>query len=65
MEQQDGLILGADVQPSEFAKLAVILFFSHSLSKRRDKLKYFFRGLFPISYFTWYICSFIDETASP
>ncbi|HAA43739.1 MAG TPA: stage V sporulation protein E [Ruminiclostridium sp.] len=38
---------GQTVQPSEFAKLAVILFFSHSLSKRREKLKYFFRGLFP------------------
>ncbi len=34
-------------QPSEIAKLAVILFFSYSLSKSKDKLKSFFKGLFP------------------
>jgi len=34
-------------QPSEFAKMAVILFFSHSLSKRRDQLNSFFKGLLP------------------
>lgn len=38
---------GQTIQPSEFAKLSIILYFSHSLSKRKDKLKYFFRGLFP------------------
>lgn len=38
---------GQTVQPSEFAKLSIILFFSHSLSKRKDKLKYFFKGLLP------------------
>jgi cell division protein FtsW len=34
-------------QPSEFTKIAMILFFSFSLSKNNDKLKYFFRGLLP------------------
>jgi cell division protein FtsW len=34
-------------QPSEFAKLAVILFFSHSLSKRKEQLESFFKGLAP------------------
>jgi cell division protein FtsW len=34
-------------QPSEFAKLAVIIFFSYSLSKRKEKLEYFFKGLVP------------------
>ncbi|TYQ13060.1 UNVERIFIED_CONTAM: cell division protein FtsW [Acetivibrio alkalicellulosi] len=38
---------GQTIQPSEFAKLAVILFFSYSLSKRKDSLKYFFSGLLP------------------
>ena len=35
------------LQPSEVAKAAVILFFAHSLSKRRDDLKYFFKGFVP------------------
>lgn len=34
-------------QPSEIAKFAVILFFSYSLSKRREKLGYFFKGFCP------------------
>ena len=34
-------------QPSELAKLALILFLSFSLSKNSDKLKFFFRGLVP------------------
>jgi len=34
-------------QPSEIAKFAVILFFSYSLSKNRDKLQYFFKGFVP------------------
>lgn len=36
-----------DFQPSELAKLAVILFFSYSLSKRKDQLESFFKGLVP------------------
>ncbi len=36
-----------EFQPSEIAKLAVILFFSYSLSKRKDEISSFFRGLFP------------------
>lgn len=38
---------GQQFQPSELAKFAVILFFAHSLSKRRDQLQYFFKGLLP------------------
>lgn len=34
-------------QPSETAKLAVILFFSYSLSKRKNGLDSFFKGLLP------------------
>jgi len=34
-------------QPSEIAKLSLILFFSQSLSRRKDTLQYFFRGLMP------------------
>ncbi len=40
-------IAGQSVQPSEFIKLSTILFFSYSLSKRKDQLKYFFKGLLP------------------
>lgn len=42
-----GIAGKAEVQPSEFAKLALIIFFSYSLSKRKDQLKAFFKGLFP------------------
>lgn len=35
------------LQPSEVAKAALILFFAQSLSKRKDKLKYFFKGFLP------------------
>lgn len=41
------VIAGQDFQPSEIAKLAVILFFSFSLSKRKDQLQSFFKGLMP------------------
>lgn len=34
-------------QPSEFSKMAVILFFSYSLSKRKNQLHSFFKGLLP------------------
>lgn len=34
-------------QPSEIAKLSIILFFAHSLSKRKDQLQSFFKGLLP------------------
>jgi cell division protein FtsW len=34
-------------QPSEVAKLSVILFFSYSLSKRREQLQSFFKGMMP------------------
>ena len=38
---------GLTFQPSEVAKLAVIIFFSYSLSVKKDKIKYFFKGLLP------------------
>jgi len=34
-------------QPSEFTKIAMILFLSFSLSKNSEKLRYFFTGLLP------------------
>lgn len=40
-------IAGQSFQPSEIAKLSVILFFAHSLSKRKDQLQNFFKGLVP------------------
>lgn len=41
------VIAGQDIQPSEFTKLSVILFFSYSLSKRKDQLQHFVKGLGP------------------
>jgi len=34
-------------QPSEFAKLAIVIFLAHSLSKNYDTLKHFWKGLCP------------------
>ncbi|RCX16559.1 cell division protein FtsW [Anaerobacterium chartisolvens] len=39
--------IGPGFQPSEFAKMAVIIFFSYSLSKRKDQLSSFAKGLLP------------------
>lgn len=41
------LNLGFSFQPSEFTKLAVILFFSYSVSRKKDVLDNFFKGLVP------------------
>jgi len=38
---------GFQFQPSELAKLAIIMFFSYSLSRRREQLNYFFKGMLP------------------
>lgn len=38
---------GYQFQPSEVAKFALILFFAGSLAKRKDDLKYFWKGFFP------------------
>lgn len=40
-------LFGIRFQPSEIAKLGVILFFSWSVSKRKDTLNSFFKGFFP------------------
>jgi len=40
-----------DLQPSEVAKLAIIMFFSYKLSREKDRLKYFMSGLMP--YLIW------------
>lgn len=37
----------ASFQPSEMAKLSIILFFSFTLSKKSEKLQYFWKGLVP------------------
>ncbi|MDK2798873.1 MAG: cell division protein FtsW [Clostridiales bacterium] len=38
---------GLTIQPSEVAKLAIIIFFSSRLSKKKDKIQKFFTGLMP------------------
>ncbi|NLY42437.1 MAG: stage V sporulation protein E [Clostridiaceae bacterium] len=38
---------GLSFQPSEVAKLAVIIYFSNSLAKKKDKVKKFFTGFVP------------------
>jgi len=38
---------GLSVQPSEFAKFALVLFLASSMSQRKDKMKYFFKGVVP------------------
>lgn len=38
---------GQSLQPSEIAKISVILFFAYSLSKRKGQLQSFFKGLVP------------------
>lgn len=42
-----------DFQPSEFLKIALIMFFSYKLSKEKDKIKSFFSGLVP--YLIWMV----------
>lgn len=40
-------IFGIHFQPSEFAKLAVIVFFSASIAKKKDRMKTFKEGILP------------------
>ena len=39
-------VAGLSIQPSEIAKFSLILF-AHSMSLRRDKIRYFFKGVVP------------------
>jgi len=43
---------GLSIQPSEIAKFALVLFLADSMSRRRDKIKYFFKGIFPYLFIT-------------
>ncbi|NLW01270.1 MAG: stage V sporulation protein E [Clostridiales bacterium] len=40
-------VAGLSIQPSEIAKFSLILFLAHSMSLRRDKIRYFFKGVVP------------------
>jgi len=48
-----------DIQPSEFAKLAMIIFLADILAKIKDRIKYFFKGLIPMLGLTGVICFLI------
>lgn len=43
---------GFQFQPSEFAKLALVLFMAHKLTERQAEIKSFFRGFLPIMFVT-------------
>lgn len=47
------------LQPSEIAKIAIIIFLSASLSKKKDILKYFFKGLLPYLAVIGAVCGLI------
>jgi len=53
-----GLIAGS-IQPSEMAKLAVILYIAHWLSTKGDRIKDLTYGLFPFSIITSVVCALI------
>jgi len=40
-------IAGVSVQPSEIARFAMIVFLADSISRRKDSIKHFFRGILP------------------
>ena len=50
---------GATMQPSEFAKFAMIVFLSFSVSKNADKLKNFGKGLFPYLLLVGAVCGMV------
>ncbi len=53
-----GLIAGS-IQPSEVAKLAVILYIAHWLSTKGDRIKNLTYGLLPFSVITGLVCALI------
>jgi len=53
-----GLIAGS-IQPSEIAKLAVILYIAHWLSTKGDRIKNLTYGLVPFSIITGLVCALI------
>ena len=53
-----GLIAGS-IQPSEIAKLATILYISHWLSTKGDRIKTLTYGLLPFAVITGVVCAFI------
>jgi cell division protein FtsW len=52
---------GGSYQPSEVAKLAMVLYISHWLSTKGDKIKDIAFGLVPFSIITGIVCSFIVQ----
>jgi cell division protein FtsW len=47
------------MQPSEIAKLALIIYFANWLSKRRDKLSSFYLGLIPVGVALGVVCGLV------
>ena len=52
-------ITGGSYQPSEAAKLAVILYIAHWLSSKGDRIKQLTYGLLPFSFITGVVCALI------
>jgi cell division protein FtsW len=52
-------VIGLSVQPSDFAKLALIMFLARSLSLKQDKIKDFKKAFFPLIFPVIFICGCI------
>ncbi|MBU4319286.1 MAG: putative lipid II flippase FtsW [Proteobacteria bacterium] len=53
------LLAGVSFQPSEFAKLAMIIFMAYSLNKKKDRMKEFSIGFMPHILITGLLCGLI------